>query len=345
MDKMKIQDAINTRYACAEFSEDKIRYALQKMKGEELVKKKVSIAFVLAMLLIAAAVTAIAATLWPSFIKDKFITDEPTLHVGMLALVEQMKGVDLTGETEIDDVKVRIHYTVVDGVECIVLFSMQNAKPDMPSVEERLFIAEVDFRTDNDIAAGGRCNVTRWYDEADETLYCLASTVLMGGELPSPGDAQMILSVITQIPMESLDHVFDNGEPIWEIIASVPIGSQIPRITILVGKSVTFDQTTLTITEVDLRTTGATVRFEGKIALTNGGKPRSLMRLFVFEWIGDEEVLPLSLSGTTSVEEDGVVHGEFTFLGILDDMPETLLLNAWIWESPDAVQSVSIRSE
>lgn len=345
MDEKKVQHAINTRYAPDVFSEDKINYAVIRMQGGEIVKKKVSVGFVLAIVLLLATVTALAATLWPSFIKEKFAAEEPTVRVGMLALIEQLKGVDLAGETEVDDVKMRTHYAIVDGPECIVLFSLQNAKPNMPSVEERLFVAEVDFQIDDETAAGGRCSITRWYDEEEGVLYCLAYTPLEGGALPATGDVQMTLSVITEIPVESQEYVFEIGEPIWSITAAVPVGAEIPTKTLSVGSGVSFGQTTLTITQVDLRTTGATVHFEGNIVPSDDGKPRSLIRLFGFEWTGDEKDLPLSLSGASSREVDGVTYGKFTFQGVLTDLAETLLLNVWMREDPNNVQSVPIQKK
>lgn len=318
--------------------------ALQ-MGEESYMKKKMSIGFVLAIILLAATITAVAATLWPSFIKERFTSDEPTAHVGILALIDQVKGIDLSESVEVEDVSMRLHYAIVDGSECVVLFSLQNSKPNMQSVEDRIFIAEADFQAENGVAAGGRCNITEWYDEVNGTLYCLGSTPLEGGDLPAESDVKMTLSVITEAPVESQDFVFAMGDPIWSITTTVPVSNHIASIAYVSDNRVSFGKTTLTLTEIDLRPTGATVKFEGSIEPSDEGQSRSLMRMFGFEWTSDGKVQPLTLSGAAFREIDGIALGELTFLGTFDEMPGDLLLKVWKRDNPNDVQCLALRLE
>ena len=341
MDDKRIKEAINARYSHAKFSEEKIRHVLQSIEGEVVVKKKISMAFVLMMILLIAAVTAIAAIFWPSFIKDNFVKDEPTVHVGMLALINQLQGTELTNEVVVDDVAMRTHYAVVEDSECAILFSLQNKGRKLPGIRERLFIAEVDMLF-GDYAAGGRCNVTQWYDDETGTLYCLGSTMLEGVQLPSESNVEMTLSVISQTPVKGEANTFANGEPIWSVTTSILVGQQLPSEIITVDKAIAFAQTSLTITEIEFRATGATVRFEGEIALPSEGKPRSFLRMFGFVWCDKDGPIPLRLVGADSTNTAGKTLGEFSFQGTLEDATQIRSLNVWLLDNSDDVQTIAI---
>ena len=81
MDELKVRNAINTRYAHSEFSDDKIRHALQRMEGEETMKKKVSITLICAVVLLLIAATAFATAYHTGLIDYLFhIKKDPSVE-------------------------------------------------------------------------------------------------------------------------------------------------------------------------------------------------------------------------------------------------------------------------
>ncbi len=319
MSEDRVRQAIDSHFSGVAFSDEQVQRTLAMLEGEGPVKRKMPLALVMALVLVAVlTVAAVAATLWPQFIQDKFVAGKPQIIIGMLPLVDRMKGAELAEEVIVDDVALRLHYVAQDGNSCIVLFSLKNTKAGMTPVAQIRFLPTVRF-TAGDVTAHGALTTVSSYVGEDGALYFVGTSNLYDHDLPTAGTAEMTLEV--------KEHGDTNCRA-WEISTQVALNAELPSITVAVDKTVKLENVTIRVTSIDIRTTGVIVRFEtdkpidthGNVSLTRPG--------IMMELLTGKRKLPLSFAGYAATQVGDVSQVEYIYDATLSEFPEELKL--WI---------------
>lgn len=141
---------------------------------------------------------ALAAVFWPDVIRraqrENRFESQPLSLEGVLAAIDSIEGSELAGQAIQQDICLRVHYLVYDGVELTLLYSLQNTKPDMPSVEHLAHMSMIYHRGNEHSIP----STAKWYEPETETLYCLASIILRDddGTLIALDDGEEVLFAV-----------------------------------------------------------------------------------------------------------------------------------------------------
>lgn len=181
---------------------------------------------VLLCAVLALGMAVASAVIWPDEIRRIF--SGPNISSqgqGALTTLDAYGGNEVIAQTEANGIALRTHYMISDGTELSVLFSMQNAKDDLPSLADAQLMV-----TFSDDAAGGSdlaSNDTH-YDPQTGTLYCLATATLRDASLAPAqlAEGQTVrLDVATMKPMPPAMHPLCDLTP--EAVAALPLGTEL----------------------------------------------------------------------------------------------------------------------